>query len=98
MVDSVAVGETEVLVGVGCGRRCGLGQTTSTVPQTMLTATNKLSAQNRVALLRPFCERVTTYLPMLIFLHRLLDPAKPVEHTGQSPRLSPTKDEPFRNR
>jgi hypothetical protein len=58
----VGVGETNVIggEGVACGRRWGLGQTTRTVPQTILTATSRLSTQNKIALLRPFCARVTT--------------------------------------
>lgn len=72
----VGVGETGVIVGVGCGRRCGLGQMTSTVPQTILTVTNKLSTQNRVSLLRPFCERVTTYLPVAYFPSQAFNPCK----------------------
>lgn len=57
----VGVSESvEVGVGVARGCRCGLGQTTRTVPQTILTATSRLSAQNKAALLCPLYVRVTT--------------------------------------
>lgn len=97
-IAGVGVGEIDVMVGVACGRRCGLGQTTRTVPQTILTATNRLSTQNKAALLRPFCVRVTTYLLTPISLHMLSALAKRAEQTGRFPKPFPTKAAPFRNR
>ncbi|KPL14951.1 MAG: hypothetical protein AMJ93_17050 [Anaerolineae bacterium SM23_84] len=64
---AVGLGDGAASVGVAVGRtrRCGPGNTMSSVPQIMLSTTSKLRTQNNVPP-TPLRERPTSYLPFLL--------------------------------